>query len=220
MTLRPLGPFAVVSVEPIARHGWRMAAKRGFDLCLAIGGLIVLSPVLAATALAVRLDSRGPVLFRQVRVGQDGRPFVMYKFRSMVTDAELVLPELEARNHREGPLFKMVDDPRVTRVGRFIRRTSIDELPQLWNVVNATMSIVGPRPALPREAERWPEGLRQRLRVKPGITGYWQVTGRDSESFELYSRLDLYYVDNWSLITDLAIVLKTLPTLVQRRSTA
>ncbi len=220
MTLRPLGPFAVVSIDRVNRHGWRMVAKRAFDLGLAVGGLIALSPVMLATAAAVKLDSRGPVLFRQIRVGKDGRPFLIYKFRSMVAEAELILPELEALNAREGPLFKIPDDPRTTRVGRFIRRTSIDELPQLWNVVNSTMSIVGPRPALPSEAEQWPEALKQRLRVKPGITGYWQVSGRDSDSFELYSRLDLYYVDNWSLITDVAIVLKTLPTLVSRRSAA
>ena len=156
-------------------------------------------------------------MFHQERVGKDGVPFRLHKLRTMVPDAEERLAELKALNEASGPMFKMADDPRVTRVGRFIRATSIDELPQLWNVVRGDMSLVGPRPALPHETEEWDSLLAQRLRVKPGITGMWQVHGRSDTSFEDYTRLDLYYVDNWSLTTDLAIMLKTVPAVVFRQ---
>ena len=168
-------------------------------------------------AIAVKLDSKGPVLFKQVRVGRDGQPFEIYKLRSMVTDAEARLAELQAQNEADGPLFKMRDDPRITRVGRILRKLSIDELPQLINVMRNDMSMVGPRPALPHEVDAWGPDLHGRLRVQPGITGMWQVSGRSDASFESYERLDLYYVDNWSLATDLAIVAKTIPTVLLRR---
>jgi exopolysaccharide biosynthesis polyprenyl glycosylphosphotransferase len=217
LTVRPLGRFPVVYVEPVQRHGWRAAAKRALDLTLALGGLLALSPVLIATAIAVRLDSPGPILFSQTRVGRNGVTFKVHKFRSMVANAEALLIDLTEKNEADGPLFKMKDDPRVTKVGRFTRKFSIDELPQLWNVVKGEMSMVGPRPALPAEVASWGEALHGRLRVKPGVTGMWQVNGRSSSSFADYERLDLYYVDNWSLATDLAIVFKTIPSVILRK---
>ncbi len=217
LTVRPLGRFPIVYVEPVTRGGWRALAKRSFDLAVASVSLVATAPIALVVAIAIRLDSRGPVLFRQVRVGQDSAPFEVLKFRTMVPDAEDRLAELQALNEADGPLFKMAEDPRITRVGRFLRKTSLDELPQLWNVVRGQMSLVGPRPALPHETEEWDALLAQRLRVKPGITGMWQVNGRSDTSFEDYTRLDLYYVDNWSLATDLAILAKTVPVVLLRQ---
>jgi exopolysaccharide biosynthesis polyprenyl glycosylphosphotransferase len=217
LLVQPLGRFAVVSVEPCRHGGWRGKAKRAFDLVVGTSILVLASPIFVVTAIAVRLDSPGSVLFRQTRVGRDGQPFRILKFRSMVVDAERTLIDLRHLNEGAGPLFKLHSDPRVTRVGRLIRKLSIDELPQLWNVLRGEMSLVGPRPALASEVNDWPEDLHHRLRVKPGITGFWQVSGRSSASFEDYARLDLYYVDNWSLFVDLAILAKTVPTLLFRR---
>jgi len=217
LTVRPLGRFPIVYVEPVTRGGWRAWAKRSFDVIGAVAGLVLTSPILLVAAIAVKLDSRGPVLFRQVRVGRDSEPFSVLKIRTMVPDAEDRLAELRELNEADGPLFKMADDPRITRVGKLLRVTSIDELPQLWNVLTGEMSLVGPRPALPHETEEWDALLAQRLRVKPGITGMWQVSGRSDSSFEDYTRLDLYYVDNWSLATDLAILAKTIPVVALRK---
>jgi exopolysaccharide biosynthesis polyprenyl glycosylphosphotransferase len=214
LTVRPLGRFPVVYVEPVIRHGWRAVAKRCFDASLSFVGLVVAAPVLAMAAVAIKVDSRGPVLFRQERVGRDGRRFNVLKLRTMHVDAEERLQELLHLNEADGPLFKLRNDPRVTRVGRVLRKTSIDELPQLFNVLRNEMSLVGPRPALPREVAEWGPELHQRLRVLPGITGAWQVSGRSDASFDEYARLDLSYVDNWSLVTDLAILLKTVPAVV------
>jgi exopolysaccharide biosynthesis polyprenyl glycosylphosphotransferase len=214
---RPLGRRPVMYVEPVKRVGWRALMKRLFDLAVASVGLILSSPILLAAALAIKLDSPGPVFFSQERIGKDGELFRVRKLRSMVVDAEERLEDLREQSEVDGPLFKMQHDPRLTRVGRFIRKASIDELPQLWNVVRGEMSIVGPRPALASEAAEWSDDLRGRLRVKPGITGMWQVNGRSSASFDEYARHDLYYVDNWSLLTDLAIVAKTVPVVLGRR---
>jgi exopolysaccharide biosynthesis polyprenyl glycosylphosphotransferase len=214
LTVRPLGRFPVVYLEPRHPDGWRFAAKRAFDLVVSLVGLVLIAPLCAAVALAIKLDTRGGVVFKQVRVGKDGVPFSVWKFRTMVPDAEARVGELLARNEADGPLFKLKDDPRVTRVGRFLRKTSFDELPQLVNVVRGEMSLVGPRPALPAELLHWDAQLHARLRVKPGITGMWQVSGRSDASFESYSRLDLYYVDNWSLLSDLAILAKTVPSVL------
>ena len=215
LTVRPLGRFPVVYVEPRLRGGWRAIAKRLFDVVLASLALVVLAPLMAAIALLVRFDSAGPVLFRQERLGRDGAPFDVLKFRTMVVDAEELLDELVDDNEGAGPLFKMRRDPRVTKVGHVLRKTSLDELPQLWNVVRNEMSLVGPRPALASETDAWDDELWGRLRVKPGITGMWQVSGRSSTTFEEYTRLDLYYVDNWSLVVDLAILLKTVPAVLR-----
>jgi exopolysaccharide biosynthesis polyprenyl glycosylphosphotransferase len=218
--VRGLGRFPMVTVGPMHRGGWRARAKRSFDVVGAIVALVLASPLLLLTAIAIKLDSRGPVLFRQQRVGKDGEPFDLLKFRSMVVGAEDRLHELQELNEASGPLFKMAEDPRVTRVGRVLRRLSIDEIPQFWTVLRGKMSIVGPRPALPTEVHAWSPELHQRLRVKPGITGMWQVSGRSDATFDDYVRLDLYYVDNWSLITDLVIMAKTIPTVLSRKGAA
>ncbi|MGH9282310.1 MAG: sugar transferase, partial [Acidimicrobiales bacterium] len=174
-----------------------------------------LTPVLAVSALAVKLTSRGPVLFRQQRVGRNGVAFELLKLRTMIVGAEAVRPALVGAGN--GPLFKLRDDPRRTRVGRWLRRFSLDELPQLWNVLRGDMSLVGPRPALASEVGAWSPELHQRLRVKPGITGMWQVEGRSDASFATYERLDLYYVDNWSLLRDVVILFRTIPAVLSAR---
>jgi len=217
LRVRPIGPFPVMYVEPVVRNGWRATAKRTFDVIGAGLGLLVLSPILAVTALAVKLDSPGSVFYGQTRVGRGNRPFRIWKFRTMVTNADELLDELAALNQADGPLFKIDHDPRITRVGRFLRKTSIDELPQLWNVLRNEMSLVGPRPGLPSEAIHWDAELRERLRVKPGITGMWQVHGRSNASFDEYARLDLYYVHNWSLLVDIGILARTVPTVLRSK---
>jgi exopolysaccharide biosynthesis polyprenyl glycosylphosphotransferase len=191
-------------------------AKRTFDVAVAGAALLLSLPTLVACALAIKLTSPGPVLFRQQRLGRDGRLFDVLKLRTMVVDAPDLLAELRARNQADGPLFKMRDDPRITRVGAFLRRFSLDELPQFWNVLRGEMALVGPRPALVEESEGWSPELHQRLRVKPGMTGMWQVGGRSHASFEDYTRLDLYYVDNWSLVVDLTIMAQTVPAVFRR----
>ena len=208
---QPAGRQPLVGVEAAPRRGWRMAAKRALDVTVAGSALVFLAPLLLVAMVLVKWDSPGPAVFRQRRVGQDGVPFTIFKLRTMVVDAEARRAELLARNEADGPLFKLADDPRVTRVGRVLRKLSIDELPQLVNVVLGHMSLVGPRPALPSEVDEWPPELHDRLRVRPGITGLWQVSGRSDCSFDDYARYDLYYVDNWSLATDLAILVRTVP---------
>ena len=217
LSLRPLAGYPVMHVDSVQREGWRGAAKRAFDIVVATAVFALAAPVLIVVAIAVKLDSPGPVLFRQKRVARHGVPFDIYKFRTMSLDAEERLKDLLARNEASGPLFKIRNDPRVTRVGRILRRWSLDELPQLLNVLRGEMSLVGPRPALPREVELWPPELHQRLRVKPGITGMWQVCGRRHEQLDEYTRLDLYYVDNWSFLADLAILARTIPAVLSRR---
>jgi exopolysaccharide biosynthesis polyprenyl glycosylphosphotransferase len=219
VTLRPLGRYPVMCVEPVT-NPWRSAAKRVFDVVAASLGLLVITPVLLAAAAAIRLSSGRGAFFTQTRVGRNGQPFTVYKLRTMVHDAEALLPGLMGRNEAAGPMFKMADDPRVTPVGHFLRKTSIDELPQLLNVIKGDMSLVGPRPALPHEAVQWNDDLKERLRVKPGMTGNWQVNGRFTASLEDYQRLDLYYVDNWSLVTDLVILTKTIPSVLRRNGAA
>jgi exopolysaccharide biosynthesis polyprenyl glycosylphosphotransferase len=216
LALRALGHYQVASIGPVQRSGWRGMAKRALDVVGAAAGLLLTAPVLALIAVAIKLNSSGSMLFRQERVGHEGKPFRMLKFRTMVRDAETLMADLVHQNEVDGPLFKLKNDPRVTRVGHILRRFSLDELPQLWNVLRGDMSLVGPRPALPREITSWGPELHQRLRVKPGITGMWQVNGRSNASFEDYARLDLYYVDNWSLLTDLAIIVKTVVAVLRR----
>jgi exopolysaccharide biosynthesis polyprenyl glycosylphosphotransferase len=194
--------------------GLNHTIKRGIDIGLAGLAVFLLSPVLAAVALAVFFEDRGPVLFRQQRVGVAGSSFTMFKFRSMVVDAEARLAKLAEENEGAGLLFKMKDDPRITRVGAFIRRYSLDELPQLFNVLNGTMSLIGPRPPLPREVAAYEGRVNRRLLIKPGITGLWQVSGRSNLSWEESVKLDLYYVENWSVTTDFMILLKTVKAVV------
>ena len=171
--------------------------------------LLLAAPVMGAVALAIKLEDGGPVLFKQPRVGRKGEIFDCLKFRSMSVDAEARLAELMAANEGSGPLFKMTHDPRITGVGRFIRRFSLDELPQLWNALRGDMSLVGPRPALPTEVAQYDSDTRRRLDVRPGLTGLWQVSGRSNLSWDDTVRLDLYYVDNWSLIQDVMILART-----------
>jgi exopolysaccharide biosynthesis polyprenyl glycosylphosphotransferase len=207
---RPVAGLPLIHVEtPRYSKGQRLA-KRGLDLLLATTALIVLSPIMAVIALRIRSAVDGPVLFRQVRVGLDGREFRLFKFRTMVQNAEELLADLEPRQDAGNEvLFKMSEDPRVTDLGRFLRRYSLDELPQLFNVIGGSMSLVGPRPSLPREVERYADHVHRRFMVKPGITGLWQISGRSTLSWEETVRLDLSYVENWTLIGDIVILFKT-----------
>ncbi|MDO7907201.1 sugar transferase [Paenibacillus sp. JX-17] len=189
--------------------------KRILDVCCAAVGLVALSALLLVIAVLIKLeDWKGPVIFYQTRVGKDGKHFRMYKFRSMVTNAEAQLEQLLEHNEIQGAMFKMKEDPRVTRVGRFIRRTSLDELPQLFNVLKGDMSLVGPRPALPREVEEYSPYDKQRLLVTPGCTGLWQVSGRNHLTFHEMVRLDLDYICNRSILLDIKIILKTFRVLL------
>jgi exopolysaccharide biosynthesis polyprenyl glycosylphosphotransferase len=212
-----LDGIPMLSLSPVPTDPFALAVKRALDVVLSAAALCVLSPLLLATAAAIRLDSPGPVLFRQRRMGVNGREFLMVKFRSMYQDAEARLESLRARNEVSGPVFKMRDDPRITPVGRFIRRTSIDELPQFWNVLRGEMSIVGPRPPLPAEAEQYQRRHVRRLSVRPGITCTWQVSGRSSIGFDRWMELDLSYIDNWSLWQDVKILARTIPAVLSGR---
>jgi exopolysaccharide biosynthesis polyprenyl glycosylphosphotransferase len=188
--------------------------KRCTDLFGAILGIILLSPVLLVTAIVIKLESKGSVIFSQERVGKRGKTFKMYKFRSMVCNAEDLLCELKDKNEMSGPMFKMKGDPRVTKVGKFIRRTSIDELPQFINVFKGEMSLVGPRPNLPREVAEFSEFHKQKLLVKPGLTCYWQVMGRNKLGFEEWMRLDIKYIEERSLWVDIKLIFKTFRVLI------
>jgi exopolysaccharide biosynthesis polyprenyl glycosylphosphotransferase len=207
--LRPISGLPMVHVDLPQYSGFAHAVKRVFDVLVAGLLLLVLSPLIAAIAMGVRLTSPGPVLFRQERVGAHGGRFAMLKFRSMVTDAEARLAELHDLDEGNGVLFKMKHDPRVTPFGLVLRRYSLDELPQLWNVLVGDMSLVGPRPPLPSEVDRYEADVNRRLLTKPGITGLWQVSGRSDLSWDESVKIDLYYVENWSITGDLVILLKT-----------
>ncbi|MBL8928794.1 MAG: sugar transferase [Kineosporiaceae bacterium] len=218
MHLQTIGGVPLLSVEEPEFTGLRRVAKGALDYLIAITALILLSPIMIAVALAVRLDSRGPVFFRQERIGKDSRPFKMTKFRSMYVDAEERLAQIAHLNEQGGgPLFKMREDPRVTRVGAVLRKYSLDELPQLFDVLRRTMSVVGPRPPLAREVAAYEKHVHRRLLVKPGITGLWQVSGRSDLSWEESVRLDLGYVENWSLGLDLSIIARTVVAVLARR---
>lgn len=199
----------LIHVTTPTLEGGQRVAKRLFDLVVSGALIVIAAPLMAALAVLVKLDSRGPALFRQERVGMEGVHFGMLKFRSMIVDAELRLDDLAHRNEGNGVLFKIRNDPRVTRVGGFLRKYSLDELPQLFNIFAGSMSLVGPRPPLPREVAAYENDVRRRLLVKPGLTGLWQVSGRSNLSWQDSVRLDLYYVENWSLAGDLVIILRT-----------
>jgi len=194
-----------------------LAGKRVIDVVVGSLGLAILTPVFAVIALAIRAVDGGPILFRQTRVGLQGRSFDVVKFRTMLPDAEARLDELQARNEISGPAFKVTDDPRLTRTGRSLRATSLDELPQLWNVIRGEMSLVGPRPPLPREVEGYDLWHRRRLSMKPGMTGLWQVQGRRDADFDRWVELDLAYIDRWSIWLDLKIMFLTIPAMFQGR---
>ena len=217
MHIRPYVGLPLLHVEQPHFAGWRRFVKRATDISLSGLGLLVISPVLALIALAIRLGDGGPVLYRQIRVGLDGSTFTMLKFRSMHTNAEARLAALRAQNPNIGLMFKMESDPRITRVGRFLRRWSLDELPQLFNVLAGTMSLVGPRPPLQSEVAVYEDHAHRRLLVTPGLTGLWQVSGRSLLSWEETVRLDLRYVENWTLSLDLLIMWKTFFAVLAKR---
>ena len=183
--------------------------KRTIDIIGAGLGLILLSPIIAIVACAVKFTSKGPVFFSQKRVGKNGELFEMYKFRSMVVNAEELKENLEDQNEMSGPMFKIKDDPRITKVGKFIRKTSIDELPQLWNILKGDMSLVGPRPSLPKEVEQFDNWMFKRLSVRPGLTCYWQVSGRNNIDFEDWMKLDIKYVEERNFWIDIKLIFKT-----------
>jgi exopolysaccharide biosynthesis polyprenyl glycosylphosphotransferase len=212
----PLGFQPFFGVEHIALGRTQLLAKRTLDLVIAPLVLLLAAPVLVVSAVLIKVHDRGPVLFRQQRVGRDGRPFMLFKLRTMSVDAEERRAALLGDNDRKGPLFKVADDPRVTRIGKLLRATSIDELPQLVNVILGQMTLVGPRPALPDEVAQFDEELLERHRMTPGITGMWQVEARDDPSFESYRMFDMYYVENWSLSLDLAIIFGTATSVIMR----
>jgi len=216
-TIRPVAGLPLLHMDHPEFTGARQVIKTVFDRACAASALLILSPGLAVMAAIIRLSDGGPALFRQTRVGRDGRAFTLYKFRTMVPDAEDRKAELTALNETDAVLFKIRRDPRVTAVGARLRRWSVDELPQLINVLRGDMSLVGPRPALPEEAARYADHVRRRLVVRPGLTGLWQVSGRSNLSWEESVRLDLSYVENWSFVLDLQILWKTWSAVVHGR---
>lgn len=214
ISLRPLDGLPLIQVKIPEFEGGVHAFKRAFDIVMSMLALVPILLITPIIAILVKLDSRGPVFFRQTRVGRDGRPFAMLKFRTMAVDAEAQLDSLQALNDGAGPLFKLKRDPRVTRVGAILRRYSLDELPQFLNVIRGDMSIVGPRPPLPGEVTGYDGTVFRRLYLKPGITGLWQVSGRSDLSWDESIRLDLRYVENWSLTTDLMIMWRTAKVMI------
>lgn len=214
MDIDDLGGIPMIGVKELSITGWKLVAKRAIDFTVALVGLILLSPLMLLIALAIKLDSSGSVLFRQVRVGKGGRHFVVYKFRSMIEGAEEQQQQLTDLNEAEGPIFKIRQDPRCTRLGKFLRRTSLDEIPQLYNVLRGEMSLVGPRPPLPSEVEQYEEWHKKRLDVSPGLTGLWAVRGRSELTFDEMALLDIYYIENWSAALDTEIFLRTIPKVI------
>jgi exopolysaccharide biosynthesis polyprenyl glycosylphosphotransferase len=214
-TIRPTAGLTLLHVDHPQLTGIRLVIKDLFDRCAAAAALVMLAPVMALLAISIRLHDGGPALFTQVRIGKDGREFLIYKFRTMVVDAEKQQAELLTINDSDGVLFKLRKDPRVTAVGAYLRRWSMDELPQLFNVFLGDMSLVGPRPAVPDEVAKYAEHVRRRLVVKPGLTGLWQVNGRSDLSWDESVRLDLRYAENWSFALDLQILWKTISALVK-----
>ena len=212
-----LNGIPLISKRAVAITGWNFVLKRVTDLLLGGFAALLLAPVMLIIALAVRLDTRGSVIYMQTRVGRGGKTFDCYKFRSMVDGADQLVDSLADRNEASGPLFKVREDPRRTRVGRFLRRWSLDELPQLWNVLRGEMSIVGPRPNLPVEVAQYQEWHKKRLLVSPGITGLWQVSGRSDLTFDEMVLLDVYYVENWNVFFDFSIMLRSLPAILRAR---
>ncbi len=214
----PLAHEPLFYLERVSLSRVNLLVKRAMDLTIATTMLVLSSPLWLAAAIAVKLNDRGPIIFRQQRVGKDGRTFDVLKFRTMVPNAEQLLPAVAKANGnlRDSILFKLEDDPRLTRVGRILEAASIDEIPQLINVIKGEMSMVGPRPALPKEVAQFDDELLERLSVPPGITGLWQVEARDNPSFSAYKRLDLFYVENWSVTMDLAVIVETASSVLSR----
>jgi exopolysaccharide biosynthesis polyprenyl glycosylphosphotransferase len=215
-TVRPTAGLTLLHVDHPQLSGPRQMIKDLFDRSAAALALFAISPLMLAIAVMVRLSDKGPALFTQTRVGKEGKQFKIYKFRTMVIDAEARLAELQAKNESDGVLFKIRNDPRITLTGAWLRKWSLDELPQLFNVLLGEMSLVGPRPALPDEAAQYADHVRRRLVVRPGLTGLWQVSGRSDLTWEESVRLDIRYVENWSFALDLQILWKTLAVIVNR----
>mgnify|MGYP002399199612 CR=1 FL=1 len=209
--------LSMVAFDGHPRRPWQALSKELLDVAASGIGLLVISPLMLAIAIAIKATSKGPVFFAQERVGLNGRIFKMYKFRSMVVNAEELKAALADHNEMSGPVFKIKNDPRVTPVGRFLRKTSLDELPQLWNVFRQDMSLVGPRPPLPKEVNLYDPRHRKRLTVKPGITCIWQISGRNDVDFEQWMDMDAEYVDRWSFKLDMEILLKTVPVVLLRK---
>ena len=210
-------PDALDFFEAASRQLPQLALKRGLDVLGSLIGLVLFSPILLITVLAIKLSTPGPVLFNQARVGLNGKVFICYKFRSMVVGSEEMKASLAHLNEMEGPVFKIRNDPRLTRVDRFIRKTSIDELPQFFNVLLGQMSLVGPRPPLPSEVCSYKNSHRIRLSVKPGLTCIWQVSGRSNVGFDQWMEMDKEYVQNWSFWLDIKILLRTIPVVLLRK---
>jgi exopolysaccharide biosynthesis polyprenyl glycosylphosphotransferase len=217
IVVRPVAGLPLLHIDEPELTGVRRAGKAILDRALALILLITLSPLLIATAIAIWAQDHRSPFFKQTRIGRDGGEFWMWKFRSMKPSAHLELDDLRDHNDHDGLLFKMRSDPRITPIGRWLRRHSIDELPQLWNVIRGEMSLVGPRPALPAEVERYGEDVNRRLKVKPGMTGLWQISGRADLPWEEAVRLDLHYVENWSVALDLMVLWKTIPAIITGR---
>jgi exopolysaccharide biosynthesis polyprenyl glycosylphosphotransferase len=214
VTIHEVAGLPLIELRESRIRGWNYVLKRAMDIVISSAVLILTAPLLALISLSIKLDSAGPVFLRQVRVGRDGEEFICYKFRSMVQDAERRKQELMSKEGNNGPLFKMKNDPRVTRVGRFLRKTSLDELPQFFNVLLGEMSVVGPRPQVPSEVDQYEDWHFQRLDVTPGLTGLWQVNGRSDLSFDEMVKLDLYYAENWSPWLDIKLMLRTVPAVL------
>jgi exopolysaccharide biosynthesis polyprenyl glycosylphosphotransferase len=214
--LERIGPAPLLTFSGSPHDEVRLFCKRVTDVVLAGAVLVLLLPIMAIIALLIRVTSPGPIIFRQVRCGLNGRRFICYKFRSMCQDAEQRKADLTHHSDKQ-TAFKMFDDPRLTWLGRYLRRFSIDEWPQLWNVVRGEMSLVGPRPAVPEEVERYQRWQRRRLRMRPGLTCLWAVNGRDTLDFETWMRLDMQYIDRWSLALDWKIIMQTIPQVLLGR---
>jgi exopolysaccharide biosynthesis polyprenyl glycosylphosphotransferase len=214
-TISFYGNVSVIDLFTSPKMNWHLFIKRMIDVAVSLTGLIILLPFFIIIMFLIKAASRGPAFFKQQRVGYNGRLFNCFKFRTMVADAELLKDDLMKYNEMDWPVFKIKADPRITKIGQFLRKTSIDELPQLLNVLLGDMSLVGPRPPIPEEVQHYDLPSLRRLRMKPGITGIWQVSGRNSVSFEKWMELDREYIDNWSLALDFKILLKTIPAVLK-----
>jgi len=214
MSITEIAGVPLIGVKQISISGVNRVLKRAIDVTFSLCVLILSAPLMALIALSIKLDSPGPVFFRQERVGQGGKRFTCYKFRSMTADAEERKELLRGLNEADGPLFKIKDDPRRTRLGRLLRRFSLDEIPQFYNVLRGEMSLIGPRPALPTEVAQYQPWHMRRLDIAPGLTGLWQVSGRSELPFDEMALLDIYYAEQWSPALDLKIFLRTIPTVI------
>ena len=217
--LEALQDLPLLTFTTTPQNDYLLLVKNGIDLFLSCALLVLTAPLFALIALLIKMTSKGPIIFKQVRCGLGGREFVFYKFRSMIENAEAVRSQLQHLNEMSGPVFKIGNDPRCTPVGRFLRKFSLDELPQLINILKGDMSFVGPRPPLPQEVENYQRWQRRRLRMKPGLTCLWQVRGRNEIDFDEWMKLDLQYIDNWSLLLDVKIALKTIPIVLLGKGT-